>query len=43
MYFFCYSRLALGVALPAMAVYLTPKDNIAREHLLKTPEQTQPK
>jgi hypothetical protein len=43
MHFFCYSRLALGVALPAMAVYLTPKDDMAREHLPKTPEQTQPK
>jgi hypothetical protein len=43
MHFFCYSRLALGVALPAMAVFLTPKDELAREHPQKTSEETQPK
>lgn len=25
MYFACYSRLALGIALPSLAVYLTPR------------------
>jgi len=25
MYFACYSRLALGVALPSLALYLTPR------------------
>jgi hypothetical protein len=25
MYFACYSRLALGIALPSLALYLTPR------------------
>jgi hypothetical protein len=28
MYFACYSRLALGIALPSLALYLTPRTTI---------------
>ena len=31
MHLLCYSRLALGVALPVVAVYLTPKDEGERQ------------
>lgn len=40
MNFLCYGRLALGVALPTMAVYFTPKDKDQKDRLPKTPQNT---
>ena len=31
MYFACYSRLALGIALPSLALYLTPRTTLEGE------------
>ena len=41
MHCLCYGRLALGVALPTMAIYLTPKDEESKEAPPKAPQRKQ--
>jgi hypothetical protein len=41
MHCLCYGRLALGVALPTIAIYLTPKDEDSKEQPTKTIKVTQ--
>lgn len=38
MYIACYSRLALGIALPSLALYLTPRTAAAGEEQQQEPE-----